>query len=472
MSETVSLSALVRDRRLQCREGMNDDTIDEYAEAMKRGVPFPEVTAVRHKEQLLLVDGWHRARAAERAGFDTIEAEIIDGSWSLAVELAAAANAGHGLRRSNTDKRRAVLLLLEQPNLCQLGGRALGDKARVSHTFVNQIRREFGLKTGEVLTAQRRSEIEGEPPAEWQALYKHRSYYKSDVLKLRFVGLQQLGGKLKWGHLHDTIRLRLGELAVGAWPWPEDTDEAARKRRAATADTVEDLERVILAEDCPVDRLLLLQTLHDARAPHKIDGYLLDEAKERFKGRPALAKILDKRIEERRRERASMPSKLQERFQKGEDIELCQDARRGVFDFLTHAALRSDPAELSALRELADRLRPQCPGIEDCTLPGCPGYTIIRFSDFRSRCWCCNRSEEEVEEALRQHLSKTLQACAEMAPDLFWRWADEGPAAALIAIEALVPRPEEPKAAAAVEAPDEVPAPDPAPEASADGMAA
>jgi hypothetical protein len=62
-----------------------------------------------------LADGFHRVHAAQKLRRLTIAADVRQGTRRDAVLLSARANAEHGLRRTNEDKRRAVLTLLADP---------------------------------------------------------------------------------------------------------------------------------------------------------------------------------------------------------------------------------------------------------------------------------------------------------------------------------------------------------------------
>ena len=95
---------------LQTRAKNNEATIQEYAELMKDGVTFPNVTVFRENKNATpyLVDGFHRTAATALNGGDTIEADIIYGDRAAALTYALKANADHGLRRTNADKRHAL----------------------------------------------------------------------------------------------------------------------------------------------------------------------------------------------------------------------------------------------------------------------------------------------------------------------------------------------------------------------------
>jgi hypothetical protein len=58
-----------------------------------------------------VANGFHRYRAAFRLKRENIECEVRKGGLRQAILYACGANAAHGLRRTNGDKRQAVTLL-------------------------------------------------------------------------------------------------------------------------------------------------------------------------------------------------------------------------------------------------------------------------------------------------------------------------------------------------------------------------
>jgi len=74
--------------------------------------------------------------------FPEIEAEIHDGSRRDAILFAVSANDKHGLRRTNADKRRSVLVLLEDFEWSEWNNTKIAEVCGVSATFVDKIRKE------------------------------------------------------------------------------------------------------------------------------------------------------------------------------------------------------------------------------------------------------------------------------------------------------------------------------------------
>jgi hypothetical protein len=141
--EVVEIDSLILDVTLMPREGVDEETVAEYAEAMQEeGAAFPTIHAIEdHKSGcLLLVDGWHRVAAAKRDGFTSLYARVRPGTWDDAAEAAAASNLRHGRRRTNADKRKAVSVLLALPKWAQASGVAIAKHCMVSDHLVAAVR--------------------------------------------------------------------------------------------------------------------------------------------------------------------------------------------------------------------------------------------------------------------------------------------------------------------------------------------
>jgi len=126
----------------QARVAMDQGAIHDYAEAMKDGARFPPVTLFQDADIYWLGDGFHRVEAAQLSGKKNIKAEIRQGGVREAQLFAIGANHAHGLRRSNADKRKAVNIMLDDPEWGEWSNNEISKLAGVSHTFVNTMRTE------------------------------------------------------------------------------------------------------------------------------------------------------------------------------------------------------------------------------------------------------------------------------------------------------------------------------------------
>ena len=149
MAEALRIEFLRRDGGTQPRAVLNPETVADYAEAIRAGAEFPPVIVFYDGTDHWLADGFHRAAAHEAAEQVCVPAEIRAGTRRDAVLFACGANANHGLRRSNEDKRRAVILLLEDAEWSQWSDREIARRAHVGHPLVAELRRVTGSSSSE-----------------------------------------------------------------------------------------------------------------------------------------------------------------------------------------------------------------------------------------------------------------------------------------------------------------------------------
>jgi hypothetical protein len=110
--QMLNISQITADPAVQPRAGMDMATVLEYAGEMQAGTQFPPVVVFFDGQSHWLADGFHRLEAARQSRFTIISADVREGGRREAVLYSVGANATHGLRRSNADKRRAVETLL------------------------------------------------------------------------------------------------------------------------------------------------------------------------------------------------------------------------------------------------------------------------------------------------------------------------------------------------------------------------
>lgn len=131
----------------QPRAQTDQKTVTEYAEDMTEGAKFPPVVVFTDKGEYWLADGFHRVLAARVIGSREIEADIRVGAQRDAMLYACGANAAHGMRRTNEDKRRAVFRLLGDSEWSKWSDREIARRCAVSHPLVAELRKGLTGRT-------------------------------------------------------------------------------------------------------------------------------------------------------------------------------------------------------------------------------------------------------------------------------------------------------------------------------------
>jgi len=166
MSVLVEIAVIRRDEACQPRATTHLDLIEEYANALLDGAAFPPVTLFDDGVDYWLADGYHRLDAAEAAGRAEILADVQPGGQRDAILFSLSANAAHGLRRTNEDKRRAVLTMLRDQEWSTWSDREIARRCAVTHPLVISLRPKPPPDTGNGYQYQPRTFIHpktGEP---------------------------------------------------------------------------------------------------------------------------------------------------------------------------------------------------------------------------------------------------------------------------------------------------------------------
>ena len=144
----LELKQLRIDGGTQPRVAIDEETVAEYAEVLREGATFPPVVAFHDDSVYWLADGFHRYHAHRHAGLEKIEVDVREGTLRDAILCSVGANTEHGLRRTNEDKRKAVMTMLTH-EMVKLGndGQVLTDRqiasiCHVTHPFVAKLRKE------------------------------------------------------------------------------------------------------------------------------------------------------------------------------------------------------------------------------------------------------------------------------------------------------------------------------------------
>lgn len=162
MPEMISLDQITTDDTAQIRAfGTNQEVVGEYADALENGAELPPVVVFRDGDNYFAGDGFHRIAAARKLGRDAIAADVRQGTLRDAILHAAGANATHGLRRTNADKRKAVSALLTDPLWTKWSDRKIATACSTDHKTVAAVRREL---SGEIPKPTAKKKPNGEIP--------------------------------------------------------------------------------------------------------------------------------------------------------------------------------------------------------------------------------------------------------------------------------------------------------------------
>lgn len=149
MPDRLHLAQIRINGGTQPRASLHGETVREYAEAMLEGAIFPPVTVFYDGNGYWLADGFHRFEAAKLNGALDILAEIKQGTRRDAILYSVGANAAHGMRRTNADKRRAVDVLLRDEEWGKWSASEIGRRCNVSHDFAARLKNERSLSSDE-----------------------------------------------------------------------------------------------------------------------------------------------------------------------------------------------------------------------------------------------------------------------------------------------------------------------------------
>ena len=160
--KSINLIHITIDSNLQQRVKLDNYVIDDYADiyrcaegsAYSEGTELPPITVWNCTEdnKVYLVDGFHRVEAAKQAGITELPFIEKSGTYREALLFSLTVNATHGLRRSNEDKRKAVMTLLEDSEWSQWSNVAIAKQCGVSESFVRKIKKDSHFVLCEVTT--------------------------------------------------------------------------------------------------------------------------------------------------------------------------------------------------------------------------------------------------------------------------------------------------------------------------------
>jgi len=160
MIQRLQIARVKWENGIQPREVLDWNVVNEYAERMQAGDVFPPIIAFFDGTTYWLAAGFHRIEALHKAGFFEIDVDVREGSKRDAILFAVGDNATHGLRRTNADKRRAVLMLLNDAEWHLWTDQEIARRCAVDPKTVGNLRAQsnYGISIDTTRTVQRGSQ--------------------------------------------------------------------------------------------------------------------------------------------------------------------------------------------------------------------------------------------------------------------------------------------------------------------------
>jgi hypothetical protein len=178
----LAVDRIRTDGATQPRAAIHEPTVAEYAEAIENGTVLPPVTVFNDGGTYWLADGFHRVAATKRIGCLDIEVDLRVGTRRDAMLHSFGANATHGLRRTNDDKRRAIVALLSDPDWSRWSNREIARVCVVDDKTVAKIRGELAPHLR--ISADSASEVEAPPEPATRKVVRGDTEYEMNVVPI------------------------------------------------------------------------------------------------------------------------------------------------------------------------------------------------------------------------------------------------------------------------------------------------
>ena len=176
----LPLHEIVLVPELQVRETISDESIKDFAEAMRGGDVFPDVVVFQIDGRYYLADGFHRYYATQELGKTGIKAIVKKGTMEDAIVFAAGANKRNGIPLDFGDKVKAVRMLLGVPAWRRKANLVVAGHVGCARTTVSTVRRDLEV-SGKI-------EYEEQLESESGRMIGRKSEAPSVVVTDEFVG--------------------------------------------------------------------------------------------------------------------------------------------------------------------------------------------------------------------------------------------------------------------------------------------
>ena len=240
----MKLSEIKIEPELMMRVGINQEIVDDYAQALLDGDKFPPIILFHDGDDYHLADGWKRYYAHKKSGLEIIDADVRMGTYDDAFDYAFAhANHSNGERYSSEDKRHALALALQQERYLNQSDRELSKKLRVSHTFVSKVRKIMGKQPEiiEVIRNNKKYEIKNPKKINNESATSEYEFTEEDKIKEIASEMQDVVTE------NEKLQARLAVAAMEATPEERNLAQAKFDEMEKTIKTLEADNRVLKA---------------------------------------------------------------------------------------------------------------------------------------------------------------------------------------------------------------------------------
>ena len=242
--ECMKLSEIKIEPELMMRVGINQEIVDEYAQALLDGDKFPPIILFHDGDDYHLADGWKRYYAHKKSGLEIIDADVRMGTYDDAFDYAFAhANHSNGERYSSEDKRHALELALEKERYIKKSDRQLSQELRVSHTFVSKVRKAVGKQPEIIEVTRNGKKYEIKNPKKISNEPKIPEYEFSEEDKIKEIASEMQDVVAE----NEKLQARLAVAAMEATPEERNLAQAKFDEMEKTIKTLEADNRVLKA---------------------------------------------------------------------------------------------------------------------------------------------------------------------------------------------------------------------------------
>ena len=240
----MKLTDIKLDTELQSRVTINEEAIHDYSEALREGAKFPAVTVFHDGSSYFLADGWHRYYAHKKAGLAIIEATVIEGTYRDAKRFSLGANDTNGIRKTNADKRKAVLSMLDDIEWSEWSDIAIAKECKVAAMTVGRIRKELGLVRDEVkYTRNDKEQVMKKPDNQVKTKVEPKLEYEFDEKEEK---IHEMATEMQ--SIAEENEVLKARVAVAAMDATDDEKQAAQT-------LITELQATIKAQDAEIRAL-------------------------------------------------------------------------------------------------------------------------------------------------------------------------------------------------------------------------